>query len=402
MTIVKPDYYNKFCCIADKCDFTCCGNWEIGVDTDTYEKWKKLNIDEMESLINYTLQKDDAYIINLNEHRSCPFLTDKGLCKIVLTHGEENISDTCHTFPREKREYFNRTEYGLALGCKSVIDILWQQEDFSVWVSKENDDENKDNLKETDEQEIYFELRDYFMEILSDKNRCKNPAEALKVIFIILLDIIDRIDKTDIDIYNDDNTFTDEFRVYENEIITQVIRETDLSKLFAFVSEESSSKIDRFIEDNELLLDIMENYRIKGIYKEYIEPVARCAMEYENTQYQNIDEMKLIEFDDFFQQYNDKLRLIVKEEIYDSLLPAMDDIYCIAMKIEWLAVEYTVISQWMRLNLLNNLNVSESELRQCIAVVFRMTGYSDEDIVEYMEDSFEDSVWDYGYFDLIV
>ena len=33
---MKPDYYEDFTCIADRCSFTCCREWKIGVDEDTF------------------------------------------------------------------------------------------------------------------------------------------------------------------------------------------------------------------------------------------------------------------------------------------------------------------------------------------------------------------------------
>ena len=36
-----PDYYNKFHCIADQCKDSCCIGWEIMIDPDSYEKYKR-------------------------------------------------------------------------------------------------------------------------------------------------------------------------------------------------------------------------------------------------------------------------------------------------------------------------------------------------------------------------
>lgn len=41
MKRIRPDYYDKFTCIADQCSITCCQEWKIGVDADTNRKWKK-------------------------------------------------------------------------------------------------------------------------------------------------------------------------------------------------------------------------------------------------------------------------------------------------------------------------------------------------------------------------
>ena len=42
------------------------------------------------------------------------------------------------------------------------------------------------------------------------------------------------------------------------------------------------------------------------------------------------------------------------------------------------------------------------DLLQIVAVLFRITGYCDDDIIEYLEDSFEEIIWDWGYIDLIL
>ena len=398
MKIIKPIYYEKFNCIADKCDFTCCGNWEISVDVDTYEKWKTLKILGMDKLTSYVAPKDEAYIIKLGDDKKCPLLNECGLCQMVLANGEENISYTCHTFPREKREYNDRTEYGLALGCKSVIELLWENDDFEITIV-DNNDANYE-IPEADEEQIYFELRDFFMEILSDKER--NPAVSLKIIFIVLLDIIEQLDALDFEKYNDDDSFNDKFREYERKIIKEVIEKSDIEKIALFIDEQQASEIDRFIENNELILDIMENYLKKEIYLEYIQKIADYALDFENDEYSSVKEGKLLDFEKKFTEYNEKLRMILKEEIYDSLLPAMNDIYCIAMKVEWLAIEYAVIVQWMRLMWLKEEKLSMDALKSCVAIIFRMTGYQDDDIIEYMQDSFEEPIWDYGYFDLII
>lgn len=36
MRIEYPDYYEKFHCLAEKCPDTCCKDWEVDVDEDTF------------------------------------------------------------------------------------------------------------------------------------------------------------------------------------------------------------------------------------------------------------------------------------------------------------------------------------------------------------------------------
>ena len=41
MKLFAPEYYKDFVCIADRCKHSCCVGWEIDVDKDTLEKYKK-------------------------------------------------------------------------------------------------------------------------------------------------------------------------------------------------------------------------------------------------------------------------------------------------------------------------------------------------------------------------
>lgn len=41
-------------------------------------------------------------------------------------------------------------------------------------------------------------------------------------------------------------------------------------------------------------------------------------------------------------------------------------------------------------------------VRDYLVIITRMTGYEEEDIYEYLENSFESLQWEWGYFALIV
>lgn len=141
---MKPDYYEDFTCIADRCSFTCCREWKIGVDEDTFVKWKHtLTPDGMydtdrgqqakkEKLSGYVRKKDGSRVIGLNKEKNCPFLNGKKLCRLVLTYGDEILSQTCQLFPREIHT-FNEdvTEYALMPSCPAVIDLLRKREHIS-------------------------------------------------------------------------------------------------------------------------------------------------------------------------------------------------------------------------------------------------------------------------------
>ncbi len=84
INISKISYYDKFKCIADKCNFTCCEGWDIAIDYETYSKWK--NIEDNSLLNNVKVNKcgrKKEYLINKETSERCLLLDHKGLCNIV-------------------------------------------------------------------------------------------------------------------------------------------------------------------------------------------------------------------------------------------------------------------------------------------------------------------------------
>ena len=89
MKIYQPDYYDKFQCTASKCPMTCCMQWRIAVDDETFHKWDE----EWKKKVK---KVEEGRIIELKNDGMCPFLNEQKLCKIVLRDGEGAISETCH------------------------------------------------------------------------------------------------------------------------------------------------------------------------------------------------------------------------------------------------------------------------------------------------------------------
>ena len=46
--------------------------------------------------------------------------------------------------------------------------------------------------------------------------------------------------------------------------------------------------------------------------------------------------------------------------------------------------------------------ISYESFRDAIVVLTRMTGYEEEDILEYLENSFQSPIWEWGYFALLL
>ena len=137
MERIKPNYYDRFTCIADKCTFTCCQEWKIAVDNETNRKWKKKYPPQevkvqRKNLSAYTTKKDGGRVIRLDEEHKCPFLSENRLCRLVSAYGDSILSETCTVFPREVHRLETHEEEVLMPCCPAVID-LWAEEENVVF-----------------------------------------------------------------------------------------------------------------------------------------------------------------------------------------------------------------------------------------------------------------------------
>jgi lysine-N-methylase len=129
MKLYAPKYYKKFKCIADKCPHSCCIGWEIDVDENTLEKYKRLK-NGYGTVIAESISTDDAPHFKLLQNDRCPHLDKNGLCKIILNAGEDYLCDICREHPR----FYNYTsvaEVGLGMSCAEAARIILSSPDYA-------------------------------------------------------------------------------------------------------------------------------------------------------------------------------------------------------------------------------------------------------------------------------
>ena len=56
MIYTKPDYYDEFTCIADKCKDTCCSGWQIVID-DEYLNKQSIILENIQSVLTKDQKK---------------------------------------------------------------------------------------------------------------------------------------------------------------------------------------------------------------------------------------------------------------------------------------------------------------------------------------------------------
>lgn len=121
MKYIKPDYYDEFSCIAQRCRHNCCRqDWEIDVDEDTLAFYRRVPGslgEELKSSIQ--IDEDGAHFI-FTEEKQCPFLNRQGLCRVVLQLGEEHLCQICTDHPRFRNFFSDREEIGIGLCCEEA------------------------------------------------------------------------------------------------------------------------------------------------------------------------------------------------------------------------------------------------------------------------------------------
>lgn len=176
MFIVKPDFYDNFKCIADKCTDSCCIGWEIDVDEGALEKYNALQSplgDEIRSCI--TKSEDGSYCFKLSENERCPFLDKNNLCKLIIETGDcDLLCDICREHPRFYEWFAGVTECGLGLCCEEVCRILLENEDPFVLITESDGEEivleTKEDIAEADSYIFLSAFREKLFEILFDKD----------------------------------------------------------------------------------------------------------------------------------------------------------------------------------------------------------------------------------------
>lgn len=154
MKIITPDYYQKFKCIADRCRHSCCIGWEIEIDPLSMERYQKIP----------SIQKhiaDGSFV--LDEKERCPFLNERGLCRIILEHGEEALCQICADHPRFRNFYSDRIEMGLGLCCEAAADLILSRKEPVILPDYEG--------SPTAEEQAFFAFRAKIFAHLQDRSR---------------------------------------------------------------------------------------------------------------------------------------------------------------------------------------------------------------------------------------
>lgn len=382
----KISIYDSFCCTADKCPITCCQEWKITVDTDTENRWKQAgNTREGKNLYEAITDKDNARVIKLNKDHECPFLTEKSLCSLVLEFGDEMLSETCATFPRQVLVFSDYKEYSLAACCPEVINLLLEAKQITI--PKGPSSAFLPKVRET-------------LIMLLDRPELSLEKGLMAGFFLLL------------NLYEENPEGLDIWKEQGNRKARQILEQfwdTDyLKELSETMDQMVFKETDTFMERNEWYLDLVENYRKENLYRQFLDKTVPVAESISGIK-RRLTEKYLVEsrgsalrpWDRFFINY-------LKQEIFGGFLHPDRNFEESIMAFQWIVLTFAAIQQsiWLLWFAKNGDTTKEpviyEEVREAVVILSRMTGYDDEDIKEYLQNSFETKIWDWGYMALLL
>lgn len=165
MRLRIPDYYKSFRCTADKCRKNCCaGGWDIEVDADTLELYKK---DTESKKLMSCVRKKDGYTYFKTKKTGCVWLDEKGLCGLYKEKGEDYQSLVCRQFPRFSEYFGDIKETGIGLGCEESAKLIFSGKKRPELVLEEiHEEPYEDGGYDGELAEAVFEVRRIIFEML--------------------------------------------------------------------------------------------------------------------------------------------------------------------------------------------------------------------------------------------
>lgn len=260
-----PSYYDRFTCIADRCEDTCCAGWEIDIDDASYEFYMGIQGEfgrELRDNIKEYEGQEDVYERHgfiLRDQRRCPFLDKDNLCVIYQKLGEEALCDVCTDTPRNYLEYGGAREVSLSASCAEAGRLIYGSEEPITFVEKQIEGEL--DFQESDEELVLAEeirwARDMAIRIVQnwqipvEKRICAYLAFAEEVQKRLNEDAIVDIHKIKVEPYLCDSTF---------------VEETDKGRAVTFFLQrmKSFTQLESISEEWEQMLELLQ--------KRYVEP----------------------------------------------------------------------------------------------------------------------------------
>ena len=129
MQDIYPDFYRRFRCIANRCEDSCCKDWDIDIDSATEAFYQSVQGSLGDKLRCKLVTDEYGERVFKTENGRCPFWNDDMLCDIFIGIGEEHLSRTCDSFPRVCVDYGVFSEHILSFACPEAARLMLRSDD---------------------------------------------------------------------------------------------------------------------------------------------------------------------------------------------------------------------------------------------------------------------------------
>ena len=196
MIYTRPDYFDKFECIAGRCPDTCCAGWQIVIDKESMKKYKNYKGDYVWNVMGCVDWETETF--RQDENKRCAFLNKSNLCDLYTNAGKEYLCKTCREYPRHTEEFEDVREITLSISCPEVARILMEQLEPVKFISEEN--------QEVEETEDFADFDPFLFSILEDarkemiqilQNRTIPMKERIVLVLGMAHDMQGRINRSD-------------------------------------------------------------------------------------------------------------------------------------------------------------------------------------------------------------
>jgi len=166
------DYFDDFRCIGHKCEDTCCKDWTIYVDKNTYEKYDSIKDDNIKKFVidNINIRSEckneefDYGVIKLNENKMCPFLDKENMCSIQKCFSDAYLSNVCSSFPRIINRINGQYEVSLNISCIEAARIVLLKRDKIKFIyGRKHLNKFEPVIKVDTEDEFYKNTTGYYL-----------------------------------------------------------------------------------------------------------------------------------------------------------------------------------------------------------------------------------------------
>ncbi|MBR1483570.1 MAG: flagellin lysine-N-methylase [Ruminococcus sp.] len=124
MQEIYPRFYHEFKCIANRCEDSCCKDWDIDLDSATEAFYRTVKGPLGDKMRRLAVTDEDGDRVFRSVGGRCPFWNDDMLCDIFIGVGEEHLSETCANFPRVAVDYGGFREHLLSFACPEAARFM--------------------------------------------------------------------------------------------------------------------------------------------------------------------------------------------------------------------------------------------------------------------------------------